>query len=104
LGRGRAAQRARTVRQGGVGGPGGRHEQRPPVSLVVGRLAEATQAAGTNLALGIEARCRALLAAGDAAESFYREATVRLRGTPHRPELARAHLVYGEWLAAADGR
>ncbi len=62
------------------------------------RLAEATQPAGTDFALGIEARSRALVADGDTAEASYREAIARLGSTPHRPELARARLVYGEWL------
>jgi DNA-binding CsgD family transcriptional regulator len=47
---------------------------------------------------GIEARSRALLADGDAAEASYREAIERFSQTPRRPELARSHLVYGEWL------
>ena len=62
------------------------------------RLAETTQPAGTDFALGIEARCRALLGDGAAADDLYREAIERLRRTRLRPELARAHLLYGEWL------
>jgi ATP/maltotriose-dependent transcriptional regulator MalT len=62
------------------------------------RLAETTQPAGTDLALGLEARCRALLTDGPAADELYREAIDRLSRTPLRPELARAHLLYGEWL------
>jgi ATP/maltotriose-dependent transcriptional regulator MalT len=62
------------------------------------RLAETTQPSGTDLALGIEARCRALLSEGAAADDLYREAIRRLSLTRLRPELARAHLVYGEWL------
>ena len=62
------------------------------------RLAQATTAAGTDWALGIEARCRALLSNGAAAEELYREALDRLSRTQFRPELARAQLLYGEWL------
>jgi DNA-binding CsgD family transcriptional regulator len=62
------------------------------------RLAETTQPAGTDLALGIEARSRALLSDGAAANGLYREAIERFSRTRLRPELARAHLLYGEWL------
>ena len=62
------------------------------------RLTEDTAVAGTDWGLGIAARSRALLTDGDAAESLYREAIERLGRTRLRPELARAHLLYGEWL------
>ena len=62
------------------------------------RLAETTQPCGTDTALGIEARCRALLGDGEAAEDLYREAIERLSRTPLRPEVGRAQLLYGEWL------
>jgi DNA-binding CsgD family transcriptional regulator/tetratricopeptide (TPR) repeat protein len=62
------------------------------------RLAEATTAAGSDWALGIEARCRALLSDPADADALYREAIDRLGRTRLRPELARAHLLYGEWL------
>jgi DNA-binding CsgD family transcriptional regulator len=62
------------------------------------RLAETTQPVGTDVALGIEARCRALLSDGTAADDLYREAIERFSRTRLRPELARAHLLYGEWL------
>jgi DNA-binding CsgD family transcriptional regulator len=62
------------------------------------RLAETTEPAGTDFGLGIEARCRALLSDGAAADNLYREAIERLGHTRLRPELARAHLLYGEWL------
>jgi DNA-binding CsgD family transcriptional regulator len=62
------------------------------------RLTADTTVAGTDWGLGIAARSRALLADGDAAESLYHEAIERLGRTRLRPELARAHLLYGEWL------
>ncbi len=62
------------------------------------RLAEGTTASGTDWAGSIEARCRALLTDGHAAETLYREAIDRVTDTPIRWDLARARLVYGEWL------
>jgi DNA-binding CsgD family transcriptional regulator/tetratricopeptide (TPR) repeat protein len=62
------------------------------------RLSETTRASGTDWALGIEARSRALLTEGEAAENCYREAIERLGRTRMRPAVARAHLLYGEWL------
>ncbi len=62
------------------------------------RLAEMTLPAGTDFGLGILARSRALLEDGAAAEALYREAIKRLSRTQVRPELARAHLLYGEFL------
>jgi ATP/maltotriose-dependent transcriptional regulator MalT len=62
------------------------------------RLAESTRAGGTDWALGVEARSHALLCAGKAAEDLYHEAIDRLGKTRMRGELARAHLLYGEWL------
>jgi DNA-binding CsgD family transcriptional regulator/tetratricopeptide (TPR) repeat protein len=61
-------------------------------------LAEATSAGQTDWGLGIYARSRALLLDGQDAEDSYREAIGRLSRTRLRTELARAHLLYGEWL------
>ena len=68
------------------------------------RLTETTQAGGTDFGLGIEARSRALVSEGEAAVGCYREAIDRLGRTRLRPELARAHLLYGEWLRRAGRR
>ena len=73
-------------------------------SRALGRLADRTQAGGTDFGLGILARCRALLSEGRAAQERYREAIDRLGRTQLRPELARAHLLYGEWLRRENRR
>ena len=64
----------------------------------VGELAESTTASGTDWALGVLARSQALLVAGREAEGLYREAIGRLQRSRARTQLARARLVYGEWL------
>jgi DNA-binding CsgD family transcriptional regulator len=61
-------------------------------------LSERTRVTPTEWALGIEARVRALLSEGGEAESLYRESIARLGRTRVRAELARAYLLYGEWL------
>jgi DNA-binding CsgD family transcriptional regulator len=62
------------------------------------RLAAATSISQTDWAQGIHARSRALLSDGEDADASYREAIERLGRTILRPDLARAHLLYGEWL------
>jgi DNA-binding CsgD family transcriptional regulator len=61
-------------------------------------LSERTRVMPTEWALGIEARVRALLSEGGVAECLYLESIARLGRTRVRAELARAHLLYGEWL------
>jgi DNA-binding CsgD family transcriptional regulator len=75
-----------------------RSGERQLAGLALELLAETTSAAGTDWALGIEARSRALLSDGEVAEARYRDAIERLARTRIRVQLARAHLVYGEWL------
>jgi DNA-binding CsgD family transcriptional regulator len=68
------------------------------------QLVRGTAPAGTDWALGIEARSAALLKLGESADASYQEAIVRLGRTRFRPELARAHLLYGEWLRGENRR
>ena len=67
-------------------------------AAAVDRLARTTRSSGTAWGLGIEARARALLSDGDAAERLYRSSIERLSSAAARADLARAHLLYGEWL------
>ena len=60
--------------------------------------------AAPTFGLGIEARSRALLSRGETADRLYREAIERLSRTQYRPDLGRAHLLYGEWLRREDRR
>ena len=70
----------------------------------VRRLAETTTASGTDWALGVEARSRALVSEGGPAERLHRVAIERLGRTRMRADLARAHLLYGEWLRRENRR
>jgi DNA-binding CsgD family transcriptional regulator/predicted negative regulator of RcsB-dependent stress response len=68
------------------------------------RLSQATDASGGDWALGMQAYARALLSEGEAADRLYREAIERLGRTSIRMSLARAHLIYGEWLRREQRR
>jgi len=68
------------------------------------RLSDSARASGTDWALGTEACARALLSEGGTAERLYREAIDRLARTGVRVPLARAHLLYGEWLRRENRR
>jgi DNA-binding NarL/FixJ family response regulator len=73
-------------------------------TAAVERLAERTRAAGTDLALGMEARVRALVSEDVLAEELHREAVDRLARCRFALDLARAHLLYGEWLRREQRR
>jgi DNA-binding CsgD family transcriptional regulator len=75
-----------------------RSEETELAAAALERVVAATAVAEHDWAAGIRARSRALLAAGEDAEPLYREAVERLGRTRLRPELARAQLLYGEWL------
>jgi DNA-binding CsgD family transcriptional regulator len=75
-----------------------RSGKRARAAETVRALSEMARATGTHWALGSEACARALVSDGETAEGFYREAIDRLGRTRMRVQLARAHLLYGEWL------
>jgi DNA-binding CsgD family transcriptional regulator len=77
---------------------GGRPDE---AAAALERLGERTRAAGTEWALGIEARCRALV---NDDESLYRESIERLSHSRAALELARSRLLYGEWLRRENRR
>jgi DNA-binding CsgD family transcriptional regulator len=81
-----------------------RTEHAELAELSVTRLGEQTQGSDTDWALGIHARACALLSEGEAAERLYRDAIDRLGRTRLRPDHARAHLLYGEWLRRENRR
>jgi DNA-binding CsgD family transcriptional regulator len=79
----------------------GAHDE---AAAALAQLEERTGAVGTDWALGVRAWSRALLSDGEAAESLYGEAIERLARTRVAIHLARAHLVYGEWLRRENRR
>ncbi|MFJ4848626.1 AAA family ATPase [Streptomyces sp. NPDC088733] len=72
--------------------------QRDTAQEALHALCRTTRPCSTGWAAGVEARCRALLAADPQADELYRTALDRLRQTGVHAELARTHLLYGEWL------
>jgi ATP/maltotriose-dependent transcriptional regulator MalT len=72
--------------------------------LALDRILDATSIADNDAARGIEARSKALMSTGETADRYYREAIDRLGRTRLRPELARSHLLYGEWLRRQNRR
>jgi DNA-binding CsgD family transcriptional regulator len=80
---------------------GVRGGQPDEAATALGRLSERTRASGTDWALGVEARCRALVSDD---ESSYRESVERLARSRAVVELARSRLVYGEWLRRENRR
>jgi DNA-binding CsgD family transcriptional regulator len=81
-----------------------RSNQPTRASAALERLSETTRASGSDWALGTEARSRALLSEGKTAENCYRDAIEQLGRTRMRPAVARAHLLYGEWLRRENRR
>ena len=83
---------------------GARSDAREVAAAALRQLEERAGASGTDWALGVLARSAALLADGRAADSLYREAIDRLARSRIAVHLARAHLVYGEWLRRENRR
>jgi DNA-binding CsgD family transcriptional regulator len=83
---------------------GARSDGQEEAAAALRQLEERTSAVGTDWALGVRAWARALLSDGRAAEPLYREAIQRLERTRIAVHLARAHLVYGEWLRRENRR
>jgi DNA-binding CsgD family transcriptional regulator/tetratricopeptide (TPR) repeat protein len=107
-----AAQRACEYEDLGVFGwalvelveAGARSGSREAAAPALERLAERTRASATDWAVGVEARSRALLTDSQAAEPLYHEAIERLARSRIAVHLARAHLLYGEWLRRENRR
>jgi len=74
------------------------------VAAALDRMSERARATPTEWALGTEACIRALASDGDAADGCYRESIDRLGRTHRKAQLARVHLLYGEWLRRARRR
>jgi DNA-binding CsgD family transcriptional regulator len=77
---------------------GVRSDNRPAAEAALDRLSQRATANRNDLGLGLLARSSALLADDGPAEDLYRQAIEQLQRSGARPELGRAHLVYGEWL------
>jgi DNA-binding CsgD family transcriptional regulator len=75
-----------------------RTEDRTMLEDALAWLSERTRVINSRWASGIEARVRALLSEGEVADDLYRQSIAHLSGTRVRIELARSHLLYGEWL------
>jgi len=75
-----------------------RTDDRALLEFALEWLSERTRVISSGWATGIEARVRALASEGEVAESLYRQSIASLSGTRVRVELARTHLLYGEWL------
>ena len=81
------------------------HSGKPDVAAgALERVMAATASCNTDWGQGMQARCRALVSEGESAECLHREAIERLARTPLRPELARSHLLFGEWLRRENRR
>lgn len=84
-----------------AGARSGAHDE---AAVALRQLEERTRAAGSDWALGILARSSALLTEGNVADALYREAIDRLKRSRIAVHLARAHLLYGEWLRRENRR